>query len=199
MDRSYGRLVPVAAERVLTTEDGWTLDFAGRPLRFIDTPGHARHHHCVWDEASRGWFTGDTFGLSYREFDVDGRAWIFPTSTPVQFEPDLLERSLERLLAANPRRVYLTHFGALDDVERLGRLQLALLREMVAIGQRRRHADRRAALLAADLEALYTASLREHGCALPASRIAELLALDVGLNAQGIEAWLDRESRRERA
>ncbi len=196
MDRSYGTLVPVPAERVRTSDDGGTVELAGRALRFADTPGHARHHHCVWDEASRGWFTGDTFGLSYREFDVDGRPWILPTSTPVQFEPDELERSIGRLLAARPQRMYLTHFGAVGDVERLGALQLELLRAMVEIAQRHRGAADRHARLAADLMALYTDSLRAHGCTLPAARITGLLELDVHLNAQGIEAWLDREQRK---
>ena len=196
MDRSYGTLVPVPADRVRTSDDGGTVELAGRALRFADTPGHARHHHCVWDEASRGWFTGDTFGLSYREFDVDGRPWILPTSTPVQFEPDELERSIGRLLAAQPQHMYLTHFGAVGDVERLGALQLELLRAMVAIAQRHRDAADRHAGLTADLMALYTDSLRAHGCTLPAERITGLLELDVHLNAQGIEAWLDREQRK---
>ena len=47
------------------------LELGGRPLRFLDTPGHARHHFCVWDEASRSMFTGDTFGLAYRELASD--------------------------------------------------------------------------------------------------------------------------------
>ena len=25
----------------------FTLDFNGRPLLFLDTPGHARHHYCI--------------------------------------------------------------------------------------------------------------------------------------------------------
>jgi glyoxylase-like metal-dependent hydrolase (beta-lactamase superfamily II) len=80
------------------------LAWAGRPLRFADTPGHARHHHCIWDEATRGWFTGDTFGLSYREFDTApaGSRLDLPTSTPVQFEPEALRASVERLLAQAP-------------------------------------------------------------------------------------------------
>ena len=54
MARSYGTIVGIDAERVLATADGMTLELAGRPLEFIDTPGHARHHHCIWDAASRG-------------------------------------------------------------------------------------------------------------------------------------------------
>ena len=119
MDRAYGSLVPVPAARVQATHDGMTVQLAGRPLRFIDTPGHARHHHCIWDERSRGWFTGDTFGLSYREFDTANGAWVLPTSTPVQFEPEALRNSIERLLARDPEWMYLTHFGRVGDARRL--------------------------------------------------------------------------------
>ncbi|CAN0496322.1 unnamed protein product, partial [Phaeothamnion confervicola] len=35
--RSYGRIVPVPAERVQRTDDGFTLELAGRPLKFLDT------------------------------------------------------------------------------------------------------------------------------------------------------------------
>lgn len=195
MARSYGEVVPVPAERVRESRDGLTIELGGRPLRFIDTPGHARHHHCVWDEASRGWFTGDTFGLSYREFDVDGRAWLLPTSTPVQFEPEALARSVERLLAADPAWVYLTHYGRIGDVQRLGAQGLALLREMVALGRRLRDAPQRHAALCAALEALYLEGVRAHGCAFAPDEVRALLAIDIELNAQGMAVWLDRERR----
>ena len=77
---------------VLLDLDGQAVDLAGRALLCVDTPGHARHHLCVWDERSRGWFTGDTFGLSYREFDSPRGPFVLPTSSPVQFEPEALKR-----------------------------------------------------------------------------------------------------------
>jgi glyoxylase-like metal-dependent hydrolase (beta-lactamase superfamily II) len=83
----YGDILPVDAARVIETHDGYSLDFNGRTLEFIDTPGHAKHHHCIWDARSQGWFTGDTFGLAYPECTIDGRAFIFPTTSPVQFDP----------------------------------------------------------------------------------------------------------------
>lgn len=199
MDRSYGRLVPVPAERVRATEDGLRATIAGRALRFVDTPGHARHHHCIWDEATRGWFTGDTFGLSYREFDSPRGAWILPTSTPVQFEPDALRHSLQRLLAADPACMYLTHFGRVTEVARLGTQLLALLDATVELAQRLAPRPDRHARLKDGLLALYQRSLAAHGCALPPAAVAALLAMDVELNAQGIEIWLDREARRSRA
>ncbi len=198
MARSYGVVTPVPAARVRTSSDGMVLDWAGRGLELIDTPGHARHHHCIWDPATQGWFTGDTFGLSYREFDTAAGAWIVPTSTPVQFEPEALRGSIERLLARQPRRMYLTHYGAVGDVPRLGALLRGLLDEMVALGEGQRGvadaAVRHEALKRGQL-AIFTRSLRAHGVAFDEAHIAGLLAIDLELNAQGMAVWLDRPAR----
>jgi glyoxylase-like metal-dependent hydrolase (beta-lactamase superfamily II) len=193
--RSYGDVVGVPAARVLRTEDGMQLELAGRPLAFIDTPGHARHHHCIWDERSRGWFTGDTFGLSYREFDTVRGPWLLPTTTPVQFEPEALRASVQRLLAREPECMYLTHYGRVGDVPRLAALLLEQMDAMVALAlalpdDRNRHAS-----LMRGFGAIYRDRLQQHGCTLPAERIEELLALDCELNAQGMAVWLNRRNR----
>lgn len=193
MARSYGTLVPVPAERVLATHDGMTLPLAGRPLRFIDTPGHARHHHAIWDERTRGFFTGDTFGLSYREFDVDGRPWLLPTSTPVQFDPEALKASVRRMLAFEPAWLYLTHYGRVGDVPRLGAMMLEQIDAMAALARQcgGTGAERHAALRRG-LAQLYLERLRRHGSPLDEATILELLEMDVELNAQGLAIWLDR-------
>ncbi|MFG6487074.1 MBL fold metallo-hydrolase [Roseateles sp. BYS78W] len=197
MQRSYGKLVPVPAERAEASHDEQFIHLAGRPLRLIDTPGHARHHHAIWDERSRSWFTGDTFGLSYRAFDVDGRAWILPTSTPVQFEPDALKATVARLLAAEPLAMQVTHYGriggSVDEVRRLAAEMLAQVDEMVALARSLREAPARHELLKAALLDGYLARLRAHGHAAGAGA-AEWLALDAELNAQGLEVWLDRDA-----
>jgi glyoxylase-like metal-dependent hydrolase (beta-lactamase superfamily II) len=194
MARSYGRLVPVDAARVRTTTDGMELRLAGRLLRFADTPGHARHHHCVWDDTTRGWFTGDTFGLSYREFDTARGPWILPTATPARFEPEVLHGSIERLLAAQPACIYLTHFGRVTEVQRLGALLLSLLTEMTAMARAQGvDTGRHEALKRGQLE-IFVRSLAGHGCRLGREAIAELLAMDLELNAQGMAIWLDREA-----
>jgi glyoxylase-like metal-dependent hydrolase (beta-lactamase superfamily II) len=195
MDREYGTLVPVPADRVQATEDGMTVRLAGRPLQFIDTPGHARHHHCVWDERSMGWFTGDTFGLSYREFDTAAGAWVMPTSTPVQFEPEALRQSIHRLLARTPQRMYLTHYGQVGDnngdVCRLATMLFEQLDDMVALGQSLRDVPQRHEALKAGLEALVRTQLQQHGVQDVETGVAGL-ALDIELNAQGLAIWLDR-------
>ena len=190
--RSYGTLQPVPAERVLETQDGMAIELAGRPLHFLDTPGHAMHHHCIWDAASRGWFTGDTFGLSYRDFDTAAGAWAMPTTTPVQFQPEALRRSIERMLAFEPEWMYVTHYGRVGDVPRLAALLLAQLDEMVALAKSLPAGAQRHAALMAGLEPIHFESLRRHGVTLADERLRELLALDLELNAQGIGVWLDR-------
>src|SRR5450755_3850311 len=194
VERSYGTLVPIAEDRVLPTADAMVLDLAGRQLLFLDTPGHAMHHHCIWDERSGGFFTGDTFGISYREFDSAQGAWAMPTTTPVQFQPGALRHSVERMLAFSPERLYLTHFGCVTDVPRLAGIFLGQLDEMVALAESLRDAPDRHESLVRGLEAIHRRGLRAHGVTLPDKRIRELLALDLELNAKGIGIWLDRTS-----
>ena len=93
MDRDYGRLLPVPEERVDTSKDGQVVTLAGRPLLLAHTPGHALHHHCAWDARSGGWFTGDNFGMAISELRIGDRPFIFPTTTPVQFDPDAISRA----------------------------------------------------------------------------------------------------------
>ena len=194
MDREYGQLVPVPADRVHSPQDGETVHLAGRPLLFIDTPGHARHHHCIWDARSAGWFTGDTFGLSYRDTDSAAGPFVLPTSSPVQFEPAPLRQSIQRLLATQPRQMYLTHFGAVGDVPRLADLLLAQVDAMVALATALRDAPQRHAALKAGLQAQARERLQQHGVADLHSALASL-ALDIELNAQGLGVWLDRATR----
>ena len=192
IERSYGDIAAIPAGRVDVAQDGHILELAGRPLRFLDTPGHARHHFCIHDERSRAFFTGDTFGLSYREFDTANGEMILPTSTPVQFEPDALKSSIERMLSYSPQQMFLTHYSRVGHVERLARDLFEQIDAMVAIARSHAGDAERHARIAADLAHLYIARAQAHGCAFGAERVRELLAMDIELNAQGLEVWLDR-------
>ena len=197
MERSYGTPVGVDAARVRVSHDGMDVLLGGdRVLHLIDTPGHARHHHCIWDASTRGWFCGDTFGSSYREFDTANGAWMFPNTVPVQFDPPALRASVQRLLSFDPACVYVTHFGRLGEVARLATRVLAMLAKMVALGLRERDTPARHATLKRELALLYAASLGEHGVDSPADALL-LLAMDIELNAQGMAGWLDRQANKE--
>ncbi|MBN7136619.1 MBL fold metallo-hydrolase [Lysobacter enzymogenes] len=194
MARSYGEIVPVPAERVVVAGDGFAVDLAGRPLLCVDTPGHARHHLCVWDQRSRAWFTGDTFGLSYREFDSARGPFALPTSSPVQFEPEPLKQSIRSLLARDPAAMYLTHYGRVEDVQRLGADLIEQIDGMVRIARAAAQAgdDGLHARLTAALADYFLVRAREHGSALSDAQALDVLAVDIELNAQGLEIWLER-------
>jgi glyoxylase-like metal-dependent hydrolase (beta-lactamase superfamily II) len=192
--RDYGELVPVPAERVVTTSDGMVIELGGRPLRFMDTPGHARHHHCIWDEASRGWFTGDTFGIVYPELHTPSGPYIVPATAPVQFDQEALHASVRRLLNQQPRFLYLTHYGAVTDAATLSVQFLAQVDAMAEAARSLASAPGRHDRLKRAFGDIYLGELRRCGSTLPEARLRELLATDIELNAQGLGAWLDRQA-----
>jgi len=195
MERTYGRLKPVPAERVVSAPDGHLVELAGRRLCCLDTPGHARHHIAIHDRHANVCFTGDVFGLSYREFDTAKGAFVVPTTSPVQFDPDALHASIDRLIALHPEAMYPTHFGRVEDVERLATDLHEQIDAMVAMaraadGKPNRHAD----LLEA-LTDLYARRAAAHGWTKGREALHALLAMDIELNAQGLEVWLDQARR----
>lgn len=195
VERTYGTLVPIAPDRIIEARDGDVIELAGRPLRVLDTPGHARHHISIWDEASRAFFPGDTFGLSYREFDGPNGPFILPTTSPVQFEPDALRASIERMLGFDPQSMVLTHYSRIGDVARLGAELIEQIAAMTAISRAVDGLADRHERIKTGLADLYAARAAAHGCELPETRVRERLAMDIELNAQGLGIWLDRGRR----
>ena len=88
----------------MALEDEESFFLAGRKFRCLDTPGHARHHMCIVDEATGGVFTGDTFGLSYRETDGGAKPFLFPTTTPRNSIPMRSSDRSGASSASRPRR-----------------------------------------------------------------------------------------------
>ena len=126
----YGDIVPIPAERIVVAGDEDSFSFGGREVRALHTEGHARHHYCLHDPYSRGVFTGDSFGISYRDLDTDKGEFIFPTTTPPHFEPVEAHKAVDRIMAQQPAKLYLTHYSRVDDVERLANAGTRRLAEL---------------------------------------------------------------------
>jgi glyoxylase-like metal-dependent hydrolase (beta-lactamase superfamily II) len=191
--RMYGKLIPISAERIIEAHDNTIVNLGSRELLCIDSPGHARHHIAIVDRQTGGIFTGDTFGISYRELDVDGRPLIFPSSTPIQFDPDEMRASIERMLAFNPEAVYLTHFSRLAPPAELGREVLRLLDQYVAIALAAGEDEDKTASIRDGLTRLLLTEAHAHGCRLSDEEILQIWHLDLELNAQGLAFWLDAQ------
>jgi len=188
----YGEIVPVPRERVIETPEGATLRVAGRELLFLDAPGHARHHVVVRDAATGHFFAGDSFGLSYRELDRDGRQYSFPTTSPSQFDPPALHRTVDRMLAYGPTALYVAHFGRLTNLAVLAADLHRLIDAHAELGERHRRAGaERKRLLKEGVRSLVLAEGERQGWRLPSEKLLEVFALDIELNAQGLESWLD--------
>ncbi len=194
-EETFAPLVPIDDNRKREMNDGDRVVLGDRAFLFVDTPGHARHHFCVWDEQTRGWFTGDTFGISYREFDTTAGPFIFPTTTPIELDPPALRESVGRLLERQPDWMYLTHYGRVGNPAELGERMLAGLDRMVEIAERHADCDDRSERIKADFSDWLLQALRAHGVALPDQKLLDLLQNDIDLNTQGLEVWLDRRQR----
>lgn len=193
--RIYGEVLPVAAERVVETPDGARLEWQGRQFLFLDTPGHARHHVAVHDSVSGHFFAGDTFGLSYRELDIGARQFSFPTTSPSQFDPPALHRSIDRLMSFRPEALYVTHFGQLRDLGRLAGDLHRLIDAHAELGEQNRDAaGARHERLKKGVAGLVLRERERQAWRLTTEEVLRVFALDVELNAQGIAAWLDAQA-----
>jgi glyoxylase-like metal-dependent hydrolase (beta-lactamase superfamily II) len=188
----YGEIVPIPADRVVVTEDGSRLRLGGRTFEFIDAPGHAKHHHCPIDLDHSEIYSGDNFGICYRELDTAAGPFMLPTTTPVQFDPDAFHATLDRMMSYAPKRIYQTHFGPVEDLDRLARDLHACIVELVRIARRHARAEDRRALIEVDMFRYLSARLDEHGYAGDLAERHRLLDDDVRLNTSGLEVWLDR-------
>ena len=192
--KTYGDLLPIDEGKILVPADDEVLTLGSRSFTFIDTPGHARHHFCVYDNKSQGFFTGDTFGLAYQELTTDKGPFIFPTTTPVQFDPDALKHSIKRLLSFEPQRMFLTHYGMVEQPGALAEVLLARIDVLVGIATRNADYPNRIDAIKEEILAYFIEQLAVHGCELSKQDQIELLAMDAMLNAQGLDVWLNLRS-----
>jgi glyoxylase-like metal-dependent hydrolase (beta-lactamase superfamily II) len=187
----YGEILPIARERIAIAQDGQKFELAGRVFECVHTPGHALHHQAIVDHGAVSIFTGDTFGLSYREFDTAQGPWIMPTTTPTQFDPGQLKASIVRLMQFRPRRLYLTHYSEVSQCARLANDMYEAIDAYVRIA---RTAGLDLARMRFELRNWAHNSLRDHGCTMAIDAIDAILGKDYELNAAGLAAWLNREA-----
>jgi len=166
-------------------------------LKLLDAPGHTRHHVVIWDESAKTFFAGDAFGISYREFDVSKRSFVFPSSSPPQFNPIAMMESIARMLAYNPEAMYLAHYGKVTGVDRLANDLFRLIHAQIAIAQAARGSGlARHTEILSGLEELVREESARQQWALNAEISLNLLRPDLCLNAQGLEMWLDHLQHR---
>ncbi len=108
MEYLWGEILPAPPEQVHPVNDGDQITVAGVQLTAIQSPGHARHHHCfrIGDIA----ITGDATGVR-----LPGQDLIAVPAPPPEFDLEAWQDTLRRLAALNLKTIYPTHFGAVDN------------------------------------------------------------------------------------
>ena len=112
--KSMGLPIPVREDRVLSVKgEEEILDLGnGVELRFIYTPGHAPHHISLYLTDEKIVFTGDAVAVKYPNFPV-----YIPTTPAPRFDPDLALKSIKKIKDLEPKKLFVPHFGPIDNVE----------------------------------------------------------------------------------
>ena len=193
--RDYGTLQSIPEMRCQVAEDHQIFELGNRQLTYIHTPGHASHHGCILDSASRYLFTGDIFGLSYPELATP-KPHLIATTTPVGFEPDAWQQSLNQLLTLDIAAVCLAHFGKYEQPTQLAeQLRHSIeIHRQIALQEEQRPLAGRQERLQHNLQHRLVADAVHHS-GLTDSQVLALLADDINLNAQGLAVWLTRRAK----
>ena len=193
-DEIYGGVTAISADRMIVVDDLQQFELAGRSLQCFFTEGHARHHYCLWDPASLGVFTGDSFGVSYRELDTEKGAFIFPRSTPVDFDPAEAHKSVDRIMAHDPEQLYLTHYSRVTDLSRLADDMHHGIEFYAWLATGHANDRHRTEAIKHGMYDYFLLRLQTHGFSGGPDRVHEILDFDINLNTMGLEVWLDRNA-----
>ena len=184
-NRLYGSIEPIPEARVIVAADLARFEVANRELVFFDTPGHARHHFCIYDQVSNGVFSGDTFGISYEPMKQLSRGLI-PTTPPVQFDPAALHESISRIMSFKPVRLYLTHYGEFSNPA----AQVASFNQWVdQYVDLCRQQDSAAADYEKSLQQAMQNLVLQELTGNDKAALGRILQTDFRLNAQGLAHW----------
>jgi glyoxylase-like metal-dependent hydrolase (beta-lactamase superfamily II) len=106
----YGECTPVPEENLLPLEGGERIRVGAAELEVFYTPGHASHHVTYRDRASRVAFVGDTAGIR-----VQGDSFLLPATPPPDIDLEIWNQSLDKIASWESERLFLTHFGFIEN------------------------------------------------------------------------------------
>lgn len=190
--KMYGVIQPVEQSRIVVAGDEQWFDLNGRKMQALYTEGHALHHYCLNDPVSRGVFTGDSFGVSYREMDTAAGEIVFPTTTPTHFDPDAAHVAVDRIMACKPKQLYLTHYSRVRDLDRLAKDMHAGIDAYVEIAMANKEAEDLYTAILSPMSEYMKTRARDHGFEGDDEVLHSILEIDIVLNTKGLVSWLQR-------
>ena len=119
------------------------------------------------------------------------------TTTPVAFDPEAWQASLDRMLALDPQAVCLTHFGRYENPAALAPMLHESIQAHVdiALAEEPNDAPGREQRLQESVGRLLVEGAMAHA-GIGRSEAEAIYAGDITLNAQGLAVWLARRAKR---
>ena len=111
MERLWGTMEPVPADRIQILSDGESITVGSRSLRALETPGHAIHHLAYFDAQRRELFPGDISGVR-----LQGSNFVRPPTPPPDLNLEDWYSSIDLIAELSPVALYLPHFGRATGV-----------------------------------------------------------------------------------
>ncbi|MDO7653686.1 MAG: MBL fold metallo-hydrolase [Porticoccus sp.] len=122
--------------------------------------------------------------------------FIIPTTSPVQFDPDKLIASIDLMMGYKPAKFYLTHYSVLEDPEPQADLLRAQIEDYRQIGQLLRNEPERKETIFQALKDITLARISSVQPSLDLDTMEKVLAMDLELNAQGLDIWLSKQEQK---
>lgn len=184
----YGDIQPVPESRVAIPADGEVIKVGDKSLQFIYTRGHANHHFVIYEQTTKSIFTGDSFGIAYPMLQYGSRPFLFPSTSPTDFDAAEARISYDKILATGAERAYPTHFGVWTDMRgghamlhaymnQIEHLYNSLLAEP--------DVEKLPVVARAGFDAFFANEIKQRSVTLSPQE-TEVLEMDIDLNAQGI-------------
>jgi len=192
LDRLFGELVPVPADRIVSLDDVGVVDLGdGRRLESHYSPGHAKHHVGLIDSLSGDLYVGDAAGV-YLPDTGDLR----PATPPPDFDVETALSSLRRFSSLRPARLLFSHYGPVPDAA----ATLARSAEEISVWVSQTRSARAGGLdLDHAVDMVRSRTLERYAALHPdadpqTARRFERMS-GAALNVQGIWHWLDKHEQ----
>ena len=189
LDRLFGTLAPVPADRIRAVDDTGSVDLGdGRHLTSYYSPGHAKHHVGLLDSVSGDLYVGDSAGVY-----IPDTGDLRPATPPPDFDLAVALDSLRLFSSLDPSRLLFSHYGPAADVPAI----LERSAEELSVWVSQTRAARSAGLdLDHAVEMVRTQTLSRYASLQPEADPAVAAKFErisgAASNVAGIWHWLDK-------
>jgi glyoxylase-like metal-dependent hydrolase (beta-lactamase superfamily II) len=111
MERLWGDMQPILKEKITAVDHEQPIVIGDKTFRAWHTPGHASHH-IAW-QLDDILFTGDVAGVRISSNDKI----VEPPCPPPDINVEYWLDSIKTVRQLDPKALYLTHFGRIEDVD----------------------------------------------------------------------------------